>query len=927
MDSKHAPMAPSTLQLMHPPFETTLTVFIGSLSAVVGLTLSESVQATTINSSNSTVVLQTLDPTSSTFDVPATSVIDVFPGEGISGDNSKDWQLTNRGSVKGLVNGINLGSATAGGLRLENFGSIIAQFPGGTGSGVFLSNGGTVINHVGASITSTDFYGVLGGSDPAPIIVINDGDIFGASGALRLGGGGSVTQGVSGTLRSDNGAGIINDGGGFTINNAGSIVSAAPAIVVRGNSTGTISNTGTLQGQFGVLLQSSQVTLSNAGTITGTTGTAVSMAGNNNKLILQTGSVLNGNVSSSGSGNTLELQGTGNANNNFSGLASISQLSSGTWTLGGALTTNAASPSALNVQQGTLVINGQLTQGATGGTSVSNGGTLLLGSGASLTSGLPVQVGTGSLLGGYGTVNGDVNLLGTLAIADAAPLYSGGAAGDFTVNGNLTNSGEIRMDSVLPASSLIVRGNYVGNGGALTLSSVLAGDQSASDKLVIDGGNASGSTRVNINNAGGAGAVTTGNGILVVDTLNSGTTTATAFQLGSRVVAGPYEYTLQRASVDGSNAQAWYLRSTIEPTPPTPPTPPSPPGPPTPTPPTPTPPQPATPNYRAETSLYGAVPALALVYSRALIDTLHERVGEERSSGSATPADSQTVGPSLGWGRMIYRSGEQDRGSSNGFGIGNTPEYNYDLNAFQVGLDLYRHERNNGAKDQAGVSLAVGTLDGGVKHTTGENAGDDKLHAYSLGAYWTHFGPEGWYVDGVLQLNRFDIDAKPNGLDKLNTTGWGYTASLEGGYPFQVSKDLSIEPQLQVIYSNVNLDDSHDIGANVSFEDVDSLIGRAGVRFAKDWFRDDQGAERRTSLWVRPSVWREFKGQPKTEFSSQNGSVPFEANIDGSWGEVNLGVDVQADKRTTFYMSAGYQQAFDGDSHGYEGMLGVKVAF
>jgi outer membrane autotransporter protein len=99
------------------------------------------------------------------------------------------------------------------------------------------------------------------------------------------------------------------------------------------------------------------------------------------------------------------------------------------------------------------------------------------------------------------------------------------------------------------------------------------------------------------------------------------------------------------------------------------------------------------------------------------------------------------------------------------------------------------------------------------------------------------------------------------------------------------------------------------------------------VRFAKDWFRDDQGTERRTSLWVRPSVWHEFKGQPKTEFSSQNGSVPFEANIDGSWGEVNLGVDVQADKRTTFYVPAGYQQAFDGDSHGYEGMLGVKVAF
>jgi fibronectin-binding autotransporter adhesin len=545
----------------------------------------------------------------------------------------------------------------------------------------------------------------------------------------------------------------------------------------------------------GVVLRSSQVTLSNAGTITGTSGTAVNMTGSNNTLILQTGSILNGSVASTGSGNTLQLQGTNSASNNFSGLASIAQLGSGTWTFGGNLTTNAASASALNVQQGTLVINGQVTQGAAGGTSVSNGGTLLLGPGASLTSGLPVQIGTGSVLGGYGTMNGDVTLLGTLAIADAAPLYSASAPGSFTLNGNLTNSGEIRMDSVLPASSLVVRGNYIGNGGTLTLSSVLAGDASASDKLVIDGGNASGSTRVNINNAGGAGALTTGNGILMVDTLNSGTTTATAFQLGSRVVAGPYEYTLQRASVDGSNAQAWYLRSTVEPTPPTPPTPPSPPGPPTPTPPIP--PQPATPNYRAETSLYGAVPALALVYSRALIDTLHEPVGEERRSAMASAAESQEVGPSLGCGRMIYRSGEQDRGSSNGFGLGNTPEYNYDLSAFQVGLDLYRHEYSNGAKEQAGVSLAVGNLDGGVKHTTGENAGDDKLRAYSVGMYWTHFGPEGWYVDGVLQLNRLDIDAKPSGLDKLNTTGWGYTASLEGATRFTWPKTCTSSPNFR----------------------------------------------------------------------------------------------------------------------------------
>jgi outer membrane autotransporter protein len=100
------------------------------------------------------------------------------------------------------------------------------------------------------------------------------------------------------------------------------------------------------------------------------------------------------------------------------------------------------------------------------------------------------------------------------------------------------------------------------------------------------------------------------------------------------------------------------------------------------------------------------------------------------------------------------------------------------------------------------------------------------------------------------------------------------------------------------------------------------------VRIDRDWFReDDDGKTRRTNGWIRPSIWHEFKGQPKTEFSSANGFVPFEADIGGTWGEINLGVDYQANERTTFYVSAGYQRNFDGDSHSYEGMLGVKVAF
>lgn len=517
-----------------------------------------------------------------------------------------------------------------------------------------------------------------------------------------------------------------------------------------------------------------------------------------------------------------------------------------------------------------------------------------------------------------------------------------------TGNSNVTNlvNDPSLIDFSAPAGGVfktLTVNNYSGD-GVIGLNTFLASDGSPSDKLVIDGGTAtplsSGNTALLIRNARdasgalGRGALTTGNGILVVDAVNGGTTSANAFRLGARAIAGPYEYTLQRASVDGSNGEAWYLRSTAEPTPPAPP---GPPGPPAPTPPAPpAPPTPAVPNFRPETSLYGAIPALALVYSRGLVDTLHERVAEERRlpSDPLVKEHEQTYGPSLGWGRMIYRSGERESGHSGPFG--DSPAYNYDMQAFQVGLDLYRGEDTDGSHDQAGLSLAIGKIDGGVKHYSGFGAGDNVLRAYSLGGYWTHFGPDGGYVDGVLQLHHFDIEAKPNDIDRLDSKGWGYTASLETGYPFLINEgegedlyeNLYLEPQAQVIYSKIDLDDSDDIAADVRFKDVDSLIGRLGVRASKDWFREnDKGDTLRTNAWLRPSVWHEFKGQPKTEFSSANGAVPFEADIGGTWWEANLGVDYQADKKVTFFVSAGYQKSFDGDNHSYEGMLGVKYDF
>ncbi|MFJ3263954.1 autotransporter outer membrane beta-barrel domain-containing protein [Pseudomonas sp. NPDC086581] len=504
-------------------------------------------------------------------------------------------------------------------------------------------------------------------------------------------------------------------------------------------------------------------------------------------------------------------------------------------------------------------------------------------------------------------------------------------------------TGDSNLSSLTNADSLIdfsadggykklTTNDYHGANGTLALNTYLYKDDSPSDQLVIDGGQATGESNLRIKNAGGPGALTEGNGIKVVDAVNGGTTEADAFRLLNRVKAGPYEYTLHRASLDDSNAQAWYLRSTqdappvdpvdpvdpVEPVIPGEPTDPLPVDPRTPD------PVPQKPNYRAETSLYSALPAMALNYSRALVDTLHERVGEERRNvNEPLPAEAvEDYGPSLGWGRLIYQKGKDS--------LGDGADYDYRIQAFQVGADLYRHEDTDGSTDQAGLSLQAGRINGSVDHSNGQDAGDDTLRSYGIGGYWTHFGPKGWYLDGVLQLNRFDLKASGNESNSLKTRGHGVTASLEAGYPLKLDSDktLHVEPQAQLIVSKLKLDNSHDDAADVRFDDVDSLTGRLGVRIDKDWFReDDKGKQQRTSVWVRPSVWHEFKGKAKTEFSSADGYIPFGAEMDGSWGELNLGVDYQLNDRTSVTGSLGFQKSFDGEGRSYEGILGIKVKF
>lgn len=405
-----------------------------------------------------------------------------------------------------------------------------------------------------------------------------------------------------------------------------------------------------------------------------------------------------------------------------------------------------------------------------------------------------------------------------------------------TITNDLINNGLI--DYISEGNifkTLTVSGAYIGQGGTIGLNTFLEGDGSPSDLLIINGGTATGTTLLNIKNTTGAGALTVGNGILVVDAISGSTTAPGSFSLANYVVAGPYNYNLFRGSVDGTGPQNWYLRSTQIPV--------------------------LDPDFREEVSLYTALPSLSLLYGRSLLDTLHQRVGEEELLRNRSCASSRSTFNGF-WIRYINQGGRQKNG-----GIFNDgPDFNYHLGAVQGGVDVYRHEFSDGSREHVGVLAAIGTGSGNVKHFDGSHAGKDKFDAYTGGLYWTHFSPWGGYLDAVFQTNWYENMRANSTRDlHLTTHGVGFAGSLETGYPIRL-RYFVLEPQAQLVHQSISLHDSADAAATVNFKRTYSTEGRLGVRLADTWSIGclPSGESRLLSAWFRTSFWHDFQGRSTT---------------------------------------------------------------
>lgn len=410
---------------------------------------------------------------------------------------------------------------------------------------------------------------------------------------------------------------------------------------------------------------------------------------------------------------------------------------------------------------------------------------------------------------------------------------------------SVVNAGTIDLSSGNDAQGrLTIQGNYTGNNGTLRLNSVLAGDGAASDRLVVSRGAIGGSTQLLINNLDGAGATTAQNGIQVVEARDGAVSTATAFVQTQTLSAGAYDYRLFKGGVTAGSENSWYLRSTLV-APPAPapapepgePTQPTQPGEPVVIAPAATPPVAAPapgqvdlpapvqgeglPLYRPEVAVYAAAPRGAAIIARQALGTFHQRQGDQQllQGDGALPAS---------WGQAYGGALRQQWSGTV------SPSLDGDLYGFKVGQDLYAKVGDSGYRQHIGIYVSHSRLDADVKGFAlaleNRSVGDLELDGDSVGAYWTLVGPQGGYLDAVLQYTNLDGRARSDRGDKLNIDGHAWTASLESGYPIALSERWVLEPQAQVIAQKVSLDSASDSVSHISHDAQVELTGRLGVR-------------------------------------------------------------------------------------------------
>jgi outer membrane autotransporter protein len=127
----------------------------------------------------------------------------------------------------------------------------------------------------------------------------------------------------------------------------------------------------------------------------------------------------------------------------------------------------------------------------------------------------------------------------------------------------------------------------------------------------------------------------------------------------------------------------------------------------------------------------------------------------------------------------------------------------------------------------------------------------------------------------------FDIEGDDDTAD-----AWAYGFRIEGGQRFHLGDGAFVEPKASLAYSRTVVDSVELMGADVSFDDAESLQGTIGMRLGTRLVTGGLTLVPFASL----DAGYEFLGDSGSTVSSGGASFGSDDDLGGAFGELGLGV-------------------------------------
>ncbi|EPF6790690.1 autotransporter outer membrane beta-barrel domain-containing protein, partial [Morganella morganii] len=496
------------------------------------------------------------------------------------------------------------------------------------------------------------------------------------------------------------------------------------------------------------------------------------------------------------------------------------------------------------------------------------------------------------------------------AIVNAFDLLN---TSEFTMKGDIHSSfSTINMSNGIIGDELTILGNYTGDNARLLIDSRWDNpDLQQTDHLIITG-TSSGMTVVSVPE-GIIGDVTQGdlpkNGqwqTPVVSVRGDDQQKPKTFSGVAETTNAGQAQLVQRNSDNGESNYYWTLAAM----------------PPSPNP-NPDPNPNPTPIYTLGTSGYVQMSRINREMGLDQLGKLHERIGERQTwvwddcgqrCGQYRQKVVDSERPYPIWGRMSY-SDLKEQGN-NRFG------YTTKRGFFQFGTDLRVNTDEDSNHQHLGImfSYSHGKHDFYDKYraqdgvvTNQKQVGSGTSDMYSLGTYSTWYQANGTYLDLVGNISGIHNNYE-SASGQTSQNGYGVGASAEIGRPWQLGDShWQIEPQAQISYQYVYLNDFNDDVRMVDGQSGGTMRGRIGARLA---YNQNNDQERTNTFYVTANILHDLSGN---ESKAKIGRDDLRETYKRTWGELGAGAQLPLGKATYLFGDMRYAHSFGSSTQVFRG--------